>query len=355
MKKVVYMEWVKMRPPVKYELAGSAVMPVSIADLPEARDKIDINDFNLYGYRPLLEKIAARYEVKPSQVVTTQGTSMANYLACAAVLSRGDEVLIEKPAYEPLLGIARLLGARIKRFNRPFRRGFQFEVADLAKRISSRTRLIVLTNMHNPSGVLTSNEVLREVQRLARRVGAYIVIDEVYLDFLEKRPKSAVHLGPNMIVTSSLTKAFGFDGLRCGWILTSPQLAKEIWRLQDFFGVNGAVPAEKISVAAFEHLDRFLKRTMSILRKNRPLVERFLDDHAKELSCVLPDGGPVCFPRLNRRESARAFAAHLLRKYNTAVTPGHFFEMPQHFRLGFGGPTEILRGGLKQLSRALKR
>lgn len=355
MKKVAYMEWVKVRKPVRYELGGSAVMPVSISDLPEAHRKIDINDFNLYGYRPLLAKIAAHYGVSAKQVVTTQGTSMANYLACAAVVSRGDEVLVEKPAYEPLLGIPRLLGARIRRFNRPFRRGFHVDLAEIEKKISKRTRLIVLTNMHNPSGVLTSNEVLREVQRMAQRVGAYVLVDEVYLDFLEARPRSAVHLGSNMMVTSSLTKAFGFDGLRCGWILASPKIAKTIWRLQDFFGVNGAVPAEKISVAAFQHLGRFQKRTMSILRTNRPLVEKFLHDHETELRCVLPDGGSVCFPRLNRRESARKFAQRLLTKYETAVAPGYFFEMSQHFRIGFGGPTENLRGGLRQISRALKR
>lgn len=354
MRKIVYMEWVKTQPPAKYALGGSAVPPVTIDELPEARRRIDLNAPNLYGYRPLLRQIAKRYGVEETQVVTTQGTSMANYLACAAVVTRGDEVVVEKPAYEPLLGIPRLLGARVKRFSRPFRNSFKIDIDQIGRQISARTRLIILTNMHNPSGVLASQEELRRVARLARRAGAYVLVDEVYLDLAPSRIPSAVHAAGNVMVTSSLTKAFGFDGLRCGWILAPSKLAKEIWRLQDFFGVNGAVPAEQISTAAFENLNRFRRRSMSILQANRPLIDRFLADHLDALECVPSDGAPICFPRLRRRESGSAFAARLRAKYNTFVIPGEFFEMPQHFRLGFGCNTAMLRGGLRQLSRALR-
>ncbi len=354
MRKIVYMEWVKLKSPARYEIGGSGVIPVKIDELPEARETVDLNDFNLYGYRPLLAQIANRYEVAPNQVVTSQGTSMANYLAYASVLGHGDEVLVEKPAYEPLLSIPRLLGAKINRFGRPFNRGFKVSVDEIAAKITPKTKLIVLTNMHNPSGVLTPNEVLSEIGKLARKVGAFVLVDEVYLDFLfEHRPKSAVHLGPNFMITSSLTKAYGLDGLRCGWILASPKHSEVIWRLQDFFGVNGTIPAEKSSTAAFEHLDRFAERTRSILTANRPLVDKFLEANKDKLSWVTPDGGPVAFPRMTGVKDTRDFCAELKSKYHTTIIPGYFFEMPQHFRLGMGGPTEMLRGGLRQLSKAL--
>ncbi|HZS43814.1 MAG TPA: aminotransferase class I/II-fold pyridoxal phosphate-dependent enzyme [Blastocatellia bacterium] len=354
MRKIVYMEWVKLKKPARYEIGGSGVIPVKIDELPEARDTVDINDFNLYGYRPLLAQIAERYEVAPSQVLTTQGTSMANYLAYASVLGPGDEVLVEKPAYEPLLSIPRLLGAKINRFNRTFKNGFRINIDEIAKKLTPRTKLIALTNMHNPCGVLTSNEELSGIGKLARKVGAFVVVDEVYMDFLfEARPKSAVHLGPNFMVTSSLTKVYGLDGLRCGWILASPKQTEIIWRLQDFFGVNGAIPAERASTAAFQNLDRFVERTRAIVKANRPLVDKFMADHKDKLSWVVPDGGPVCFPRMLDRKDTREFAANLKSEYGTTIIPGYFFEMPQHFRLGFGGPTESLKGGLRQLSKAL--
>lgn len=353
-RKIVYMEWVKLKPRAKYEIGGSGVLPVKIGEWPEARDAVDINDFNLYGYRPLLGEIARRYEAGQNQVVTAPGTSMANYLAYAALVRAGDEVLIEKPAYEPLLSIARLLGARITRFARPFRRGFEIDLDSLASALTRKTRLVVLTNMHNPSGMLSSNDTLREVGRLAARVGAHVLVDEVYLDFLfERRPRSAIHLGGNFIVTSSLTKVYGFDGLRCGWILAPPKLAEAMWRLQDFYGVNGAIPAEKISTAVFENIARFEQRTRGAIEANRKLLDRFMAAHAGRLKWVPPDAGPVCFPQLTGPENGWQFAERLYRDYSTRVIPGNFFEMPKHFRLGFGGDTDMLKAGLARISSAL--
>jgi hypothetical protein len=86
MRKIVYMEWVKTRPRARYEIGGSGVMPVHIDELPEAREALEINDFNLYGYRPLIHALADRYEVSADQVITAPGTSMANYLAIAAIV-----------------------------------------------------------------------------------------------------------------------------------------------------------------------------------------------------------------------------------------------------------------------------
>jgi aspartate/methionine/tyrosine aminotransferase len=354
MRKIVYMEWVKTRPRARYEIGGSGIIPVRIRELPEARDALEINDFNLYGYRPLVRALADRYEVAPDRVITAPGTSMANYLAIAATVGAGDEVLVERPAYEPLLDIPELLGAEVRRFDRRFHVDrFHIDMESLADHVTPRTKLVILTNPHNPSGILEPPEVLREVGRLAARVGAYVLIDEVYMDFLfQSRPRSAVHLGSNFLVTCSLTKVYGLDGLRCGWVLGPPDVVKAMWRLQDFFGVNGVIPGETTSVVAFKYLERFQKRTQSILAANRPLVDRFMANNQATLDWAPPDLGPVCFPRM-RSGSADDFCARLRAEHDVGVIPGRFFEMPDHFRIGFGGPTEDLRAGLERLSQAL--
>src|SRR5262249_33990062 len=160
-------------------------------------------------------------------VVQSVGTSMANHLAMATVLERGDEVLIEHPVYDPLLNVARYLGAEIRRFYRRFEDGFRLDVEEIKRNLTAHTRLIVLTNLHNPSGVLTDNETLRQVGDLARSVGARVLVDEVYLEIMyEQQQDSAFRLGAEFIITSSLTKAYGLSGLRCGWILAEPQLAR---------------------------------------------------------------------------------------------------------------------------------
>jgi len=353
MRKIVYMEWVKTRPRARFEIGGSGIMPVHIGELPEARDALEINDFNLYGYRPLIRALADRYRVSPDQVVTAPGTSMANYLAVAATVGAGDEVLVERPAYEPLLDIPELLGARVHRFNRGYDRQFHLDIDNLADQITPQTKLIILTNSHNPSGILEPPEVLREVGRLAAQVGAYVLVDEVYMDFIfQSSPRTAVHLGSNFLTTCSLTKVYGLDGLRCGWVLGPPDVVKAMWRLQDFFGVNGVIPGETTSVVALKHLERFQKRSQSILAANRPLVEQFMAANQATLDWAPPDVGPVCFPRIRSR-SADDFCARLRAEYDVGVVPGRFFDMPDHFRIGFGGPTEDLRAGLKRLSQAL--
>src|SRR5258708_33675245 len=168
---------------------------------------------------------------------------------------------------------------------------------------------------------MSSNDTPLENSRLARKVGAHVLVDEVYLDFLfERRPPSAVHLGDNFVVTSSLTKVYGFDGLRCGWILAAPKLAEAMWRLEDFFGVNGAIPAEKIATAAFENISRFEERTRKAVEANRKLVDEFIAAHASRLQWVAPDGGPVCFPRLRGREDGWDFAERLFRDIPAVLT-----------------------------------
>ncbi|HYT49432.1 MAG TPA: aminotransferase class I/II-fold pyridoxal phosphate-dependent enzyme, partial [Pyrinomonadaceae bacterium] len=148
----IYMQWAKKRPKVKYDLGLSGILNLPFAELEATIDDIDLNGDNSYEYRPLVEALAAHCQVDPESVVTISGgTSMANHLAMAAAIEHGDEVLIEQPTYEPLLAVAEYFGAKIKRFPRAFENEFRVDVEEIAKQITPNTRLIVLTNLHNPS------------------------------------------------------------------------------------------------------------------------------------------------------------------------------------------------------------
>src|SRR5882672_10437160 len=163
-----YMHWAKMRPKVKYDLALSGILNLPFTELDAKIEDLDLNGDNSYGYRPLVDALAAHCEVEPESVVTISGgTSMANHLAMAAALEHGDEVLIEGPTYDPILAVAEYLGTYIKRFPRSFENGFQVDVDELARQISPRTRLIVLTNLHNPSSAPVADETLRKIGELA--------------------------------------------------------------------------------------------------------------------------------------------------------------------------------------------
>jgi aspartate/methionine/tyrosine aminotransferase len=346
------MHWAKTRSSARFNLATSGLRNLKLNELTVNLDDLELTGLSGYGYEPLQKAISARVGVGIDSIVTALGTSLANHLAMAAAIEPGDEVLIEQPTYEPLLALAHYLGARVKRFPRHFEDQFQILPAEVEKNISPRTRLIVITNHHNPTGVLTGEDTLKALGEISRRVNARVLVDEVYLESLfDKRPRTAFHLGSEFITTSSLTKAFGLSGLRCGWIVAEADLARRIWLLNDLFGASPVHPAERLSVLAFQQLEGIARHAQALLETNRALLNDFLDTRT-DLETIRTDSGTIMFPRI-KQGTAETLCKVLREKYETSVVPGSFFEMPAHFRVGMGGDSETLAEGLKRLGKAL--
>ena len=348
-----YMTWAKRHTKPTWNLAGSNLLACSVDDLPGAREALELGGDNDDGYRPLVEAIARRYGVSGDMVATAPGASGANFLVFAALVGPGDEVLVERPGYDPLMGPARLLGAEVTRFDRRFEDGYRLDPDAVRRALTPRTRLVVVTNLHNPSGVICPDADLDEVGRLAERVGARVLVDEVYLDSAAgpmRRPAGA--RAPVFITTSSLTKSYGLAGLRGGWVIAAPDVAERVRRVRDIVDGSGCFPGERLSVLAFEQIGRLAERARSILGPNGRLVEDFLASRPN-LECVRPDGGTVVFPRLRRVPDSAAFVDRLARELDTGVVPGAFFQAPAHVRIGFGGRAEVLAEGLARIGRAL--
>lgn len=346
-----YMNWAKTSSTARFNLATSGMPNLSIRDLRVSLDDLEITDGG-YGYAPLIEQIASRYRVGRESIVTAAGTTFANHLAMAALLQPGDEVLFEEPAYEPMLATVRYLGANVKRFTRSFEDGFKVSPAEVERCITAKTRLIVLTNLHNPSGVLTDDATLKPIGEIARRVGARVLVDEVYIETLfEPAPRTSFHLGEEFVVTSSLTKAFGLSGLRCGWIFAAPELAQRMWLLNDLFASTAVHSGERLSVVAFGQIEEIGARAKALLDRNRELLNAFLDTR-DDLEVVRPEFGTVMFPRV-RNGNADRLCRLLREKYETSVVPGAFFELPAHFRVGIAVDTGVLEQGLERLGEAL--
>lgn len=346
-----YMHWAKEQQPVRYPLSSSEVPGFRMDSLPWAIADLELDGASAYRYPPLREAIARRYGLQPENVVTADGTSMANMLAMAALVEPGDEVLFERPAYEPMFAAASFLGASLKRFERCADDGFRLDPERLKQAISRHTRLIVLTNLHNPTAALVSQDELRAIGALADQVGARVLIDEVYLDSAASRQRTAALLGPQFVATSSLTKVYGLSGLRCGWILAEAELAERMWRLNELFGVAQAHPAERLSCIAFEHFAELIGDNPARLERNRASFNAFIESR-DELECMPARHGITAFPRWAGGETERLDV--LLRsKYDTSIVPGRWFEMPDHFRVGVGGNSHDLEEGLARIGAAL--
>jgi aspartate/methionine/tyrosine aminotransferase len=348
-----YLEWAKLHSAARFNLATSGIMGYRLSELGVRIEDLEINGPTKYGYEPLQERLALKCAVTPECVVAANGTAMANHLAMAATIEPGDDVLVEQPTYGPLLEVPSYLGANIMRFERRAKNDYRVDPDDVKQRMTAKTRLIVLTNLHNPSGARIDEETLGQVGAIAAAAGARVLVDEAYLDMVYDPPvRSAFHMGPQFVVTTSLTKPYGLSGLRCGYILAEPELAMRMWRLDDLFGASPVHPAERLSVLALNALERIHSRAKGILATNRKALEAFYAT-CGEVGGFHSPWGTVSFPRL-LKGSVDEFCELLRLDYETSVVPGRFFETPNHFRIGIGGDPAMTAEGLDRLGQALR-
>jgi aspartate/methionine/tyrosine aminotransferase len=344
-----YMEWAKSRPKPAIDLAGSNLDPCRLEDLPGAREALDLAGESPDGYAPLVEAIAGAHGVSRDRVATGSGCSGATFLVCAALLEPGDEVVVESPFYDPMPAAARLLGAEISTFERRFEERWDIDPDRVAAALTPRTRLVMVSNPHNPSGTLARAESLRALGELALRRGLAVLVDEVYRDTVfDDRPAPAATLSPAFVSVSSLTKAYGLASLRCGWTIATPEWTRRIRRARDLVDVWAPIPSDRIAVVAFRHLAALGDRARAIVLANQTAVATFLAART-DLVCA-PPRSTLAFPRLERVDDSGPFVEGLFAATGTAVAAGRFFGAPAHFRIAFGGAPTSVAAGLSSIA-----
>lgn len=346
------MHWAKTRQAARYNLAASGVAAVSREELGLTLDDVELTGPSYYGWPPLMEALAAHVGVDVRRLCHAEGTSLANYLVFATCLQPGDEVLIEAPAYELLADTARYVGGQVRRFPRRRERGFEPDPAEVRAQVTPRTRLIVLTQLHNPSSAAIAQPVLRELAALADDAGARLLVDEVYRPAAFDPPLPSAHrLGDHVLVTSSLTKVYGLGGLRCGWVVGEPGLIERMWRLNDLLGVIPAHPAERLSLAALRRLPWLTERARLLLDQNRRVWNAFLASRP-DLDDQPLVAGTTAFPRW-RAGSVAELCQCLRTRFETTVVPGELFGLADAFRVGLGAAPEVFSEGVRRLGEAL--
>lgn len=334
-------------------------MPVTTAELLgdiTAAETFEISGPTDEGFIPLRDAIAARYGTTTECVSIASGASGANFQAMLALLEPGDEALIETPAYDPLIAAARAAGANVVHFERSWSKGFALDPYVVRTALTPSTKLIVISNAHNPSGAMANRDVLEQVGVMAEAIGARVLVDEVYADAQHDEapmPKPAATLGDVFVTTNSLTKAYGLAGLRCGWIIASPPVSARVRAIRDVIDGSGPYVAERLALTAFERIDRLKSRARNILAENLSIVRAMAQSHPR-LEWLEPAAGTTAFPKIKGIDDSRDFVERLVRDHDAIVVPGHFFQAPQHIRIAFGGRSEMLREAVRRLDLALR-
>lgn len=354
-----YLRWAKTRPRVTYDLASSGLHPVTTEELlgdAAAKDAFTISGPNDDGLMLLREAMAARYRMPVESVAIAPAAAGANFLSLLALLQHGDDALMERPVYDPLIAAARAAGAGVIHFDRDASRGFAIDPDRLRARLTPRTKLIVISNAHNPSGALTPPDVLRQIGEIAAAAGALVLVDEVYAEAQHTDsppPAPAATLGDVFVSTNSLTKAYGLAGLRCGWVLASPAIAERIRVARDVVDGSGPFVTEFLAVRAFDRIDTLRARARTILSTNLAALTAMAASHPR-LEWTAPEAGTTAFPRVWGVSDTAPLVEYLIEKHDTVVVPGHFFQRPEHIRISFGGRPDLFQASLARLDVSLR-
>jgi aspartate/methionine/tyrosine aminotransferase len=349
-----YLTWLKGLPAVRYDLAGSGVRRCPIELLAPEPDDWTIAGDNAFGWTPLLERIATRYGVDTDQIVPALATSGANHLVYAAALTDpGDHVLVERPGYEPLVALGRYFGATVDRFDRRAEDGYRLDPDAVRRALTPRTRLIVVTNLHNPTGALASSDDLAAVAGIAEVHGARLLVDEVFREWLHDRgERSAIGLSPAVITTCSLTKAYGLDHLRAGWIIADAGFADRVRRVAGLVYNNMPFIVERLTARALDRASALVADLEPLVARNRAAAAAWIASH-DQLSWCAPPAGTVGFVRVAAAVDVDAMADRLRARHDTAIVPGRFFDDPGAFRIGLGGIADDVDEGLRRIGAAL--
>lgn len=347
-----YMQWAKRFPAMaRFNLTSSGMPQGSLVhcSLDLAQLRLDCGP-NPYGDTELRQKLAKVYHVPESHILITFGTSMANFLLASLLLKPQDKVLVEIPTYESLLRIPEYLQTNIQRLPRLFSHRFQLPL-DTLPSLCEGVKVAFLTNLHNPSHTLIPESDIQKIAEM--NLETLFVFDEVYLDFIPSAGQRIAHLfSSRFFTTGSLTKAYGFGGLRIGWIIGDPEWISQAYQLMDLMEVLVPAPTAHLASLVLDERDFLLQKAKALSEKGWRKTKEVLD--ATSVSYCAPDGGLSCLVQLPPAlKDDVEFTTRLLNEKETLVVPGSFFEAPGFFRLSFGGSSEILNQGLNHLYDAL--
>lgn len=355
-----FLEWLRKlhSVPCRFHLEGSAVnVSAQRADAFLSTIKTGISWPMPEVDHELCKALGARYGADPDGIVIAPNASTALHVVCRALVHPGDGVLVEEPTYDPFL-VAPLL--RTDRVG-TFARDLLARPEDLARKLDQleRPRLMILSDLHNPTGDQIREETFTALAELAAEYQLTIVVDEVFRDLAppyETFPTPAGTRDPRLISLNSFSKTYGWNGVfKCGWMIADPSLAEKLRRAgQNLY--NALSPIDlRLGILALPDLEAHRAESVRHTAANREIVRTHLDPLIRDgiLRCEIASHGSTCFPTIQRVDDANV-AIDALEAAGVRVAPGRFFGDPRSFRLGYGGDAELLSAGLETLSATLR-
>jgi len=356
-----YLQWARrFFGQVRFDMATSGI-PWAAMDSVAPTRTIDAGPWD--APERLRDAIAAHNDVPRHEVVPAFGTTHAIWLACATIVDGGgrrgepDEILVEAPVYEPLVQIPGGCGAIVRSFTRDAARGFALDPEAIARAIAPRTRAVIVTDLHNPSGIRAGGDALRAAARVADSVGAVLIVDEAYgelgrwVDASGVYRGSARNLAHNVVAVSSLTKCYGLGAERIGWMLGPRELIERAHDTVLASLGHGPQSHARAGLDGFARTVPLAARARAIITGKRARVAAWAA--ARGLTLTSSEESLFGLITLPGRGDLTLTIEDGIRDHEVVVSPGSFFGVPNAFRIAWSLPTESLDEGLERLGKAL--
>jgi aspartate/methionine/tyrosine aminotransferase len=333
-------------PPIRYNIASSTGPLWTLAELEglgggkagalETLDNLTLSYAPPQGSKLLRERIAALHGADPDHVLVMTGASEAILALTCLFAGPGGTIVIPKPAYPAVPVLARAWGLGVREYELHRGQGFAQTADGVLAAVDASTRVVFVNTPHNPTGsVMAPAEQRKLAEALAAR-GIPLIVDEVYHPLYFAGPVPSAHELPNTIVLGDFAKALSIPGLRIGWLIDrDPHRREALLDLRSYFTISGSPLTEAIGAHALAHASRIIARLTEVAHGNLALLRQFMDEHRGLLDWAPPGGGTTCFPWLRDGRDARPLC-EALAKAGVLAAPGDCFEMPAHFRVGFG-------------------
>lgn len=306
-----------------------------------------------YGDPRNIAWLADKYKTGGENVVLTAGSSEANFLVYMAALSPGDKVIVERPGYPQFRSLATLVNAEIVDLPRRPENGFLPDVEEFKSLLDENVRLVVLTNLHNPSMALMPRDMMQQIVQAAADNGTLVLVDEVYIDHLKPGDDySAFELDDNVVVTNSLTKVYGLSGLRFGWAVGPQKLLSKMLDLIDIVDPELPTIAQNMAHRALENLARLRPAARRLHEQNWPIVREWADSRA-DVDFFDPPGGITVWLRIDGISETGNLSTVARNDYGVLVVPGEYFQSPGWLRVGYKVEPSAVREGLARLGKAI--
>lgn len=354
---------VKPETSVIHSLAKPPILGDFLDDL-DPNLVLDWSDKSFHGLPSLREKVVERFSYSPvctaEDVLITAGTAEANFLAISNLVGPGDEMIVDVPGWPQPLVLGKAIGAIVKKLERHEDNGWMFDFDQLEELITKKTKLIFLCNPNNPTGHVLNEEELLRIAKLADKVGAYVLTDEVYRNmewYCPSTPRMAT-LYERGISTGSVSKVLGLQGLRTGWMISKDKklLFDSIVLREDTSEIMNIMGEAIADIALREsRFEVAVAKARKSAKENLSILDEFIKIHS-ELSWVRPVAGLIGLCKLNIDQGSTKVSEILLENpYSLMIMPGSAYGYPNHIRVGAGGGSkDDLEKGLARLDQFFK-